>query len=255
VILPTGDFTIFVLRVAVRVISYATPKILMIGCLLALLTIVTVYGNPAFASPSFFDFLFGGFRPAPQLAPPPPRQAPPASVTTRPPVGYSGGQYTFYCVRLCDGRYFPLHHNAKPICEALCPANKTEIFSGSEIAQATSADGSPYQKLANAFVYRERIVPGCTCNGHDELGIASMKIEDDPTLEPGDLIATKNRLVPFRTWRKEAKYTPIEKNSSPSPKRGAPIVTKKNVSITVRSQQRPSITNAKAPVEIPAQQW
>jgi hypothetical protein len=117
-------------------------------------------------------------------------------------------------VRLCDGRYFPLHRNAKPICEALCPATKTEIFSGSEIAQATSADGSPYQKLANAFVYREKIVPGCTCNGHDEVGIARMKIEDDPTLDPEDLIATKNRLVPFRTWRKEAKYTPIEKDAT-----------------------------------------
>ena len=238
-----------------RVISYATPKILMIGCLLALLTIMTLYGNAAVASPGLFDFLFGGFRPAPQLAPPPPRQVPPASVTTRPSAGYSGGQYTFYCVRLCDGRYFPLHRNAKPICEALCPATKTEIFSGSEIAQATSADGSPYQKLANAFVYRERIVPGCTCNGHDELGIASMKIEDDPTLEPGDLIATKNRLVPFRTWRKEAKYTPIEKDATQGRKESAPTVTKKNVSIIVRSPQGPSPTNAAAPVEIPAQQW
>jgi len=212
-------------------------------------------GNTALASPNFFDFLFGGFRPAPQQAAPPPRQVPPASVTTRPSAGYSGGQYTFYCVRLCDGRYFPLHHNAKPICEALCPATKTEIFSGSEIAQATSADGNPYQKLANAFVYRERIVPGCTCNGRDEFGIASMKIEDDPTLEPEDLIATKNRLVPFRTWRKKAEYTPIEKNSAPWPKKSAPIVTKKDVSITIRSPQRPSITNSPAPVEMPAQQW
>jgi Protein of unknown function (DUF2865) len=85
----------------------------------------------------------------------PPRHVSPASITARPPITYSGGQYTSYCVRLCDGRYFPLHHNSNTICEALCPATKTEIFSGSEIAQATAADGSPYQKLANAFVYRE----------------------------------------------------------------------------------------------------
>jgi hypothetical protein len=82
-----------------------------------------------------------------------------------------------------------------------------------------------------------------------------MKIEDDPTLEPGDLIATKNRLVPFRTWRKEAKYTPIEKDSTQGRKETGPAVTKKNVSIIVRSPQRPSLTNAVAPVEIPAQQW
>jgi hypothetical protein len=89
----------------------------------------------------------------------------------------------------------------------------------------------------------------------DEFGIASMKIEDDPTLEPGDLIATKSRLVPFRTWRKEAKYTPIEKDATQGRKESAPMVTRKNVSITVRSPQGPSPTNAAAPVEIPAQQW
>jgi Protein of unknown function (DUF2865) len=236
------------------VISYTTLKVLVIGCLLALPPIVMMHGSTALASQGFFDFLFGGFRPAPQPVMPP-RHVPPASITARPPIAYSGGQYTFYCVRLCDGRYFPLHHNAKPICEALCPATKTEIFSGSEIAQATSADGSPYQKLANAFVYRERIVPGCTCNGHDELGIASMKIEDDPTLEPEDLIATKNRLVPFRTWNKEAKYAPIQKNSTPWRKESAPTVTKNNVSITVQPRHKPSITNAAAPAEIPPQQW
>jgi Protein of unknown function (DUF2865) len=238
----------------VRVISYATLKVLMIGCLLALPAIMAVYGNTAVASPNFFDFLFGGFRPTPQHAAPA-RQVPADSMTARPPTGYSAGQYAFYCVRLCDGRYFPLHHNAKPICEALCPATKTEIFSGSDIASATSADGSPYQKLANAFVYRERIVPGCTCNGHDEVGIARMKIEDDPTLDPEDLIATKNRVVPFRTWRKEAKYTPIEKDSAPLRKKTVPIVTKKNVSITVRSRQNPSPGNAAAPAQTPAQQW
>jgi hypothetical protein len=238
----------------VRVISYATLKALMIGCLLALLAIMVAYGNTAFASPSFFDFLFGGFRPTPQ-PPAPARQIPADSITARPPIGYSAGQYAFYCVRLCDGRYFPLHHNAKPICEALCPATKTEIFSGSEIASATAADGSPYQKLANAFVYRERIVPGCTCNGHDEVGIARMKIEDDPTLNAEDLIATKNRLVPFRTWRKQAKYTPIEKDPATAPKKDAPIVTKKNVSITVQPRQKPSPINAPKPAEIPAQQW
>jgi Protein of unknown function (DUF2865) len=237
----------------VRVVRCAVLKVLMLGWVLALLMIVTVCADGALASPNFFDFFFGGFRPASQPAAPP-RQVPSASTTT-PPSGYSAGQQTFYCVRLCDGRYFPLHHNAKPICEALCPATKTEIFSGSEIAQATSADGSTYQKLANAFVYRERIVPGCTCNGHDEVGIARMKIEDDPTLDPEDLIATKNRVVPFRTWRKEAKYTPIEKDSAPLRKKTVPIVTKKNVSITVRSRQNPSPGTAAAPAETPAQQW
>jgi hypothetical protein len=93
----------------------------------------------------------------------------------------------------------------------LCPAAKTKVFVGSEIAQATADDGSTYQKLPNAFAYRERIAPDCSCNGHDSFGTASMKLEDDPTLQPGDLIATKHGVVSFQTWRKANAYTPIDR--------------------------------------------
>jgi hypothetical protein len=93
----------------------------------------------------------------------------------------------------------------------LCPAAKTKVFVGSEIGQATADDGSTYPKLENAFAYRERIVPDCSCNGRDSFGTATMKLEDDPTLQPSDLIATNHGVVSFQTWRKANAYTAIDR--------------------------------------------
>ena len=36
---------------------------------------------------------------------------------------------------------------------------------------------------------------GCTCNGKDQFGLAPVKIEDDPTLRKGDIVAGENGLV------------------------------------------------------------
>jgi hypothetical protein len=116
-----------------------------------------------------------------------------------------GGPAVAYCVRVCDGRYFPVPSNAgapnsspDKICSALCPASPTKVYTGSEIEQASAADGSSYSKLANAFVYRERMVPDCTCTGKDIGGTAAMDIQSDPTLRPGDIVVTKDGLMVFK---------------------------------------------------------
>ena len=110
-----------------------------------------------------------------------------------------------YCVRLCDGRYFPLpvssgtpHSSPDKICSALCPASATKIYTGGEIDQASAADGTIYSKLANAFVYRERIVPDCTCTGKDIGGTIAIDPQSDPTLRPGDIVVTKDGLMVFK---------------------------------------------------------
>ena len=36
---------------------------------------------------------------------------------------------------------------------------------------------------------------GCTCNGKDQIGLAPVKIEDDPTLRKGDIVAGENGLL------------------------------------------------------------
>ena len=122
-----------------------------------------------------------------------PMQAPRYGAPSTPSLG-GGGRYVAYCVRLCDGRHFPMqrHSNATSIqlCNAFCPAAKTQVFNGSQIDHAVAASGARYANLENAFVYREKIVPNCTCNGKDAFGLAKIDVASDPTVKPGDIIAT-----------------------------------------------------------------
>ena len=128
--------------------------------------------------------------------------------------GGPGGPYVAYCVRLCDGRYFPLPHNAgapsmtpAKVCNAMCPSAQTKVFNGTQIERAVAPDGKNYSSIANAFVYRDRLVSDCSCNGRDTAGIAAMDPEQDPTLRVGDIVVTAegpkvfkgNRRAPHKT--------------------------------------------------------
>ncbi len=104
-----------------------------------------------------------------------------------------------YCVRTCDGRYFPAPsvgdaQSKAQGCKNLCPASETKVFSGSSIDNASSKDGRPYSALPNAFLYRKELVAGCTCNGKGPVGLASIKPDEDKTLRRGDLVARENGL-------------------------------------------------------------
>lgn len=112
-------------------------------------------------------------------------------------ITYGGGQA--FCVRSCDGRYFPVigsdNQSRAASCNSFCPASKTEMVYGSNIDSAATTNGKPYSELPNAFRYRNEIVAGCTCNGKDQTGLAPVRIEDDPTLRKGDLVAGANGLM------------------------------------------------------------
>ena len=95
-----------------------------------------------------------------------------------------------YCVRLCDGRYFPLPRrtgavsmSSAQICSAMCPAAKTEVFNGKIIDHAISSDGKPYSSLRNAFVYREKTVADCTCKHGGASGVAAREAGMSPVAE------------------------------------------------------------------------
>jgi hypothetical protein len=109
---------------------------------------------------------------------------------------YGGGQA--FCVRTCDGRYFPIaasdNASRAASCNSFCPASETKLVYGSNIDNAATETGKPYSELPNAFRYRNEIVTGCTCNGKDQIGLAPVKIEDDPTLRKGDIVASENGL-------------------------------------------------------------
>ena len=66
---------------------------------------------------------------------------------------------------------------------------------GSNIDNATTESGTSYSELPNAFRYRNEIVAGCTCNGKDQIGLAPVSIEKDPTLRKGDIVAGANGLL------------------------------------------------------------
>ena len=121
----------------------------------------------------------------------PARGAPEGDDSPEPSYG-GGGQA--YCVRLCDGRYFPLqpHPTASPsqLCSAFCPASQTRVFRGGDIQNAVGPDGGRYAKS------RTR---SCTARPGRRLYLqrqgfvaASSRSTpaNDPTLRPGDTVAT-----------------------------------------------------------------
>ena len=167
-----------------------------------------------------FDFLFGGIQKQQRQAPaqsnffadpfglnqqpaPPPR-----------PVASDSGPA--FCVRSCDGKYFPLARgNATPVqmCQAFCPASPTKVFFGSTIEGASSGNGERYADSENAFAFRKALRADCTCNGRDPAGLAPVDLMLDTSLRPGDIIATTSGLVAYSGVRvgtgQTAEFTPV----------------------------------------------
>jgi uncharacterized protein DUF2865 len=174
-----------------------------LGVMLVLCALISL--PQARAEDDYLATLLGAFRggssPPPSVPLPfanegglfaPQRHAPRARLTS-----YGGSQA--FCVRTCDGRFFPAtgsdHQSRAAACNSFCPASKTEIVYGSNIDNAATENGKAYSELPNAFRYRNEMVAGCTCNGKDQVGLAPVKIEDDPTLRKGDIVAGANGLM------------------------------------------------------------
>jgi hypothetical protein len=180
-----------------------------------------LFAPGAASAEGLFDFLFGGiekpqqhqapqanffadpFGTGQQAAPPP----------ARPAVASSGPAF---CVRSCDGKYFPLMRGtASPaqICQAFCPASPTKVFFGSSIDSAYAANGERYAESENAFLYRKELRANCTCNGRDPAGLAPVDLALDSSLRPGDVVATTDGLVAYSGNRsgsgQNAEFTPI----------------------------------------------
>ena len=147
------------------------------------------------AAEGLLDFFFGGGQKQQQQTPsfgndpqsPPPR-----------PVVVSAGPA--FCVRSCDGKYFPLMRGAASpaqMCQAFCPASPTKVFFGSSIDRAYAATGERYADSENAFAYRKALRADCTCNGHSPAGLASVDLAMDGSLRSGDAVATAGGLAAY----------------------------------------------------------
>ena len=112
----------------------------------------------------FFSALFGGFGGGRPHAPfmPFANEGGPIGPQGegRARAGYSGGGLA-YCVRTCDGRYFPIsgsdRQSRAASCNSFCPASDTKVVYGSNIDNAATETGKPYSELPNAFRYRNEI--------------------------------------------------------------------------------------------------
>jgi hypothetical protein len=166
----------------------------------ALITIPAV--NPGRAQDANPFQGFFGFDPSP-----PPQIESAASgtrITVRPrvhrPRSKPRSRLLSFCVRTCDGRYFPLmgaadNKSGASACNAFCPAAPTAVYSGASIDDARTADGKSYAKFANAFRYRSELVPNCTCNAGGAAGLSYVTLENDPTLREGDIVAQPDGLM------------------------------------------------------------
>ncbi len=193
-----------------------------------------------------------------------------------------------YCVRLCDGFYFPVgtgndnfdkHESA---CNSVCPSAQTRVYvaqNGSDDIGKASHRGQTYAKLGSAFSYRQQRTKTCSCNATSStggLGMFSPLPENDTTLNRGDVVMTDagfkafagGKNFPHRgtefvpaTWMKS--LTASERDSlmnmanggrrlSPSEKRKAKqkTVEQKIIAVKTASYQSNSLTAPDyAPVE------
>ena len=111
----------------------------------------------------------------------------------------SGGGY---CVRACDGYYFPLIKSSlisgQQSCELACPSARVQLYEGENIEQARNAKGDRYSALPVAFSFRDKQTAGCSCTdpaaSHDYYLRLSRK---DPTLRTGDVVVGQNGAFVF----------------------------------------------------------
>lgn len=225
---------------------------------------VVMLALPAPASAGFFERLFG----AVQRAVEPPPRAPLAFVDPftslakhingqpqqQPHIRADAvGPSRAFCVRTCDGRYFPVQAragmSAAESCRAFCPASNTKLYGGSNIDYAMTNDGSRYADMPNAFLYRKQLVAGCTCNGRDAFGLAPIEAASDPTLRQGDIVATRTGFVAYAGTRNNvADFTPVENYSRLSKSVREKLAETKIMLPAPTPAAAPDITSAITPV-------
>ena len=194
--------------------------------------VAAILAAPLLAAPApvaaegLFDFLFGGLQQRPQrevpqqansYADPFTGQQNAATPQYLPPTrSAAGGSGPAFCVRSCDGKYFPLMRGlASPaaMCQAFCPASATKVYFGSSIDGAASQTGERYADSENAFAYRKALRADCTCNGREPVGLAPVDLALDSSLKAGDVFATTDGLVAYTGIRvrndQAADFTPV----------------------------------------------
>lgn len=146
-----------------------------------------------------------------------------SSVPPLPPTARRG-QAVAYCVRSCDGYFFPLSPGTgteagdAAACRSLCPAAETRVYArriGDEMELSRNREGRPYARLATAFRHRATFDAACSCTGQG-LGLATDRpVSQDATLRLGDAVMTPAGMKVFAGGRlphREASFTPLRRS-------------------------------------------
>ena len=106
-----------------------------------------------------------------------------------------------YCVRHCDGAYYPLAVDVAKdkleglgqLCQAQCPGAESSAYSDADgdVAKAQAADGTTYDALPAAFRFQKETSPTCSCRGAGENWAQTLaKAETMIEAHKGDVIVT-----------------------------------------------------------------
>jgi Protein of unknown function (DUF2865) len=136
----------------------------------------------------------------------------------------TGGRVT-YCVRTCDGFYFPIGTGSgsnsadAAACSRLCPTAETRVYTGeigADIDTARARDsGKRYASLGQAFSYRKSFDKSCSCTANG-VGIATdFSVYRDGSLRVGDIVMTGKGMRVFNGGTfpyREANFTAISRS-------------------------------------------
>lgn len=98
-----------------------------------------------------------------------------------------------YCVRTCDGYFFPLVKSSRATrqqsCNFACPSATVEIYDGSSIETSHNARGETYKSLLESLAGRADASARCSCNDPSTSAAYSREAaRTDPTLQTGDFV-------------------------------------------------------------------
>jgi len=119
-----------------------------------------------------------------------------------------------FCVRTCDGYYFPLiksgHATKQQLCEHACPSAPMAVYEGSTIETAQNLVGEKYTSLSVAFSFRDKTTQKCSCNPPEHTQSFSMRIlGEDPSLRTGDIVFGDHGAFVYQG----SKLVPVERSS------------------------------------------
>jgi len=132
------------------------------------------------------------------------------------------GSSVAYCVRTCDGYFFPLGPSSgsdagdAAACDNLCPATETRVYMrrvGDEMDEARALlDGRRYAALPAAFDHRNAAKSACSCTGAGSGLATTVPSYLDKTLRVGDIVVTSKGMKVFDGGRlpyRDANFTPF----------------------------------------------